>query len=747
MKVRLIIFTLLFTVIYTAKTQTPQSFNYQCVVRNAIGEIEANKLVAFKISILKGSATGNVVYAETQNKVTNNFGLVTMNIGEGTVLSGSFTDIIWSDDTYFMKVEFDIDGGSNFIFMGTSQLLSVPYSLYADKAGNVEDDHDKDSTNEIQTISKTDSIVTLSNNGGSFIDSDKQKLSLNGNQLTISSGNTITFTGAVDLDADPTNELQNLNLHNDTLNISQGNAVVFAHDDDRDSTNELQSLSYNNDTIFLSKTNSIVLPNDIDVDFDSTNELQTITRNGLNVTLSKNGGTFNVADNDNDSLNEIQTLAFSNDTLFLSKSNSVKLSIPPAGGSFTLSQIGSNFNFMDSVSTDANNIWPLNKFNGYYDFPTAGNQITKDLQGNTYVILSFKDTVKINGTNYLSSGGYDVMVIKKNNLNQVIWVKNFGSTSDDYFYSIKTDASNNPYIVGFASANINFGTFLCNNKQFLFKMDPLGNIQWGATWNPYGFYTKNFTIDNSNNVYIINLSINNILEYNSSGTLLNSTSMSIPYADFLTEIVQMEIDNQSGNLFIAGTGNNSGQNYSHPIISKFNSSGTNLWYQSYQSYNVSYEGYGTSMCMDNNYIYFCGYQNAGGIIANSFISKYPVTGSGRIWFIENISTDGSYYYDLKINNNKLIAGFNYKDNVYLGEEAHLTSTVNSALNQSNGNPVVIEYDFNGSVQKVTEIKSISGMAGPFIAKDGNENLLLINAFGAFYNQNIKYPKGVYLLKE
>ena len=115
----------------TTTTQVPEKMSYQAVVRNAANQLVINQNVGIKFSILKSSATGTVVYAETQNSTTNSNGLFTTNIGSGTVISGSMASINWANDVYFIKSEIDLAGGSNYTITGTQQLLSVPYALNA----------------------------------------------------------------------------------------------------------------------------------------------------------------------------------------------------------------------------------------------------------------------------------------------------------------------------------------------------------------------------------------------------------------------------------------------------------------------------------------------------------------------------------------------------------------------------------------------------------------------------------------
>jgi uncharacterized protein (TIGR02145 family) len=126
-----LIYTFLATFIISASmmAQSPASFKYQAVLRDARGNVKANTATSIIISILQGSATGNAVYTETHFATTDGYGLINLEIGKGTVTLGTFSGINWGTSTYFIKVS--VDG----VEMGTSQLLSVPYALYAAKAG------------------------------------------------------------------------------------------------------------------------------------------------------------------------------------------------------------------------------------------------------------------------------------------------------------------------------------------------------------------------------------------------------------------------------------------------------------------------------------------------------------------------------------------------------------------------------------------------------------------------------------
>ena len=131
-----LIFLAFFLISGLINAQTPQKFNYQAVARDTSGNLFTNKNVSFRINILQGSANGTSVYQETHQKTTNAYGQVTLTIGAGSVVSGNFSTINWGTNSYFIKTEMDASGGSNFLIMGTSQLLSVPYALYSINSGS-----------------------------------------------------------------------------------------------------------------------------------------------------------------------------------------------------------------------------------------------------------------------------------------------------------------------------------------------------------------------------------------------------------------------------------------------------------------------------------------------------------------------------------------------------------------------------------------------------------------------------------
>ncbi|GGG56366.1 beta strand repeat-containing protein [Epilithonimonas arachidiradicis] len=121
---------------YLVSAQAPEKMSYQAIIRNNTGQLLANQNVAVRVSVLQGSAAGTSVYSERITGTTNVNGLVSLEIGSGTVLSGTFNTINWGGNSYYLKTETDPAGGTNYTIAGTSQLLSVPYALYAKSSGS-----------------------------------------------------------------------------------------------------------------------------------------------------------------------------------------------------------------------------------------------------------------------------------------------------------------------------------------------------------------------------------------------------------------------------------------------------------------------------------------------------------------------------------------------------------------------------------------------------------------------------------
>lgn len=190
--------------------QAPERMSYQAVLRDGSNTLLTGKAVGMRISILQGNIFGASVYVETQTATTNANGLVTVEIGAGTPVVGTFSGVNWSNGPYFIKTETDPNGGSNYTITGTTQLLSVPYALHAKKAdgvGNVKLDDLSDvsasspATNQVLSWNGSAwSPITLSGGSGSYFAGTGMNL----NSTTFSAQTTSALWNA--------NQLQGRNL-------------------------------------------------------------------------------------------------------------------------------------------------------------------------------------------------------------------------------------------------------------------------------------------------------------------------------------------------------------------------------------------------------------------------------------------------------------------------------------------------------------------------------------------------------
>lgn len=384
-----------FCLVYVASAQAPQGINYQGVARGLDGQPLSQKEISVRISILNGSANGEIEYDEIHEIKTNTFGLFTLIIGKGTPGTGSFNFIGWTSGSKWLQIELDENGGRNFKQMGSQQLMSVPYALYAERSGNGYQagqgisinnnmitnigDGDTDSANElISSVSfDSDNKLRITDAGGtkeadlSGLVGAAQNLSSVLSQGNSAGNNAITnlaiptnpsdaatkayVDNHTDGDASATNEIQTLNKTGTTLSLSNGGGSVVLNDDDPG--NEFQTLStqfVNANTRSLSISDGNEINIDVtDADGNATNEAQTLSRTGSNLSLSQvagiGGGTVSIDDADANPINEAQTLSKAGAVVSLTNVSGT------GGGSFTLND-DSNTNEAQSISRFGSNV-------------------------------------------------------------------------------------------------------------------------------------------------------------------------------------------------------------------------------------------------------------------------------------------------------------------------------------------------------------------------------------------------------
>ncbi len=276
-----ILFLLLGVIIsLSSMAQTRNNFKYQAVLRDNLGEVIIDEPVQIKISILSDTENGTIVYSEEHSLISNAMGLILLNIGDGTVLSGDFSTISWSATNYFLQLDLNRNS-AGYITMGTAPLLSVPYALHAETVTN-NDDADADPKNEIQDLQLEGGSLKITNNENATEinlapylgeNTDEQTLVITEDSLAISNGNKVDLLPY----KDNTDE-QQLILSGTDLTIENGNTIDLSVlpdsviDDDADPTNEIQNLSLTQDSIFISGGEGAPLPNGLSLwQSDGTN--------------------------------------------------------------------------------------------------------------------------------------------------------------------------------------------------------------------------------------------------------------------------------------------------------------------------------------------------------------------------------------------------------------------------------------------------------------------------------------------
>jgi hypothetical protein len=164
MKIRSLLLYFLIFLGSIALAQSPQAFKYQAIARDASGFPLTDTEISLQIKIYTNDGNSIDRYIENHFVTTNSFGLVNLEIGNGEVVEGSLANVAWGNGNQFIDVSIDVEGGTNFVHMGTSQILSVPMASYAEVAGNVVD---TSVTNEIQKLTLShQGALSLTRDGG-----------------------------------------------------------------------------------------------------------------------------------------------------------------------------------------------------------------------------------------------------------------------------------------------------------------------------------------------------------------------------------------------------------------------------------------------------------------------------------------------------------------------------------------------------------------------------------------------------
>ncbi len=206
-------------------SQTSKSFKYQAIMRNTDGEVMVQQVASVKIGILLNNETGDLIYEEEHEVTTNNFGLFTLNISNGSVNIGTFSEIDWANHSYYLKTEVALGESTDYELLGVAPLLSVPFAMHSETVTNA-DDADADPANEIQDLQLDGHTLTITKNGSAY--------EVDLSQYLDNTDTTLTEAEVVDI-------------------VSNNGFQLIANDADTNITNEIQQLSIAGETISLSK--------------------------------------------------------------------------------------------------------------------------------------------------------------------------------------------------------------------------------------------------------------------------------------------------------------------------------------------------------------------------------------------------------------------------------------------------------------------------------------------------------------
>ena len=409
-----------------ARAQAPQKMTYQSVVRDVNNTLATDRSVSARVWILQGGADGTAVYIETQTASTNANGLMTLVIGEGTVVSGSLTNIDWANGPYFLKAEVDPAGGTSYTQVTVQELLSVPYALYAEQSGDgfSGDYNDLVNTPDIPTVPTN--VSAFANDVGYLTGyTEQQVLSISHDTLFLTGGSFVKLPAGFDGDYNSLTNTPNLSAVATSGNYSDlsgtptiptvpTNVSAFTNDAGylTDYT-EQQVLGVSHDTLFLTGGSFVKLPAGFDGDYNSLTNTPNLSAVATSGSYNDLSGTptiptmpTNVSAFVNDagyitSFTEQQVLSISHDTLFLTGGSFVKF---PAGFDGDYNSLTSKPN-LSAVATSGE-YSDLENLPQIPQVPAEVSAFTNDAGYLTQETVQDAVTIPTNVSSYANDAGY-----------------------------------------------------------------------------------------------------------------------------------------------------------------------------------------------------------------------------------------------------------------------------------------------------------------------------------------------------
>jgi hypothetical protein len=289
-KIKLVFFSMLMVIPAMMFAQTPLGINYQGIARAGDGSPLINQNIGLRVSITAGP-DGSTDYIEEHHVITNDFGLFTVIVGEGQS-GGSLNDVDWVAGNKWLQVEVDAQDQGNYTLVGTQQLVSVPYALFAAQSGNdlspgVGIDISNGKVNNVLP----DQVINLEGEGATTVSGTYPSFRIN------------STDNVEDADASPTNEIQTITLNGNNLELSDGGVVDlsgFVNTDGQNLADVLAQGADANGAIITgladplaaqdaATKNYVDSQNDLDLDRDSTNEIQDLQLATHTLSITNNG--------------------------------------------------------------------------------------------------------------------------------------------------------------------------------------------------------------------------------------------------------------------------------------------------------------------------------------------------------------------------------------------------------------------------------------------------------------------------
>lgn len=339
--------------------QAPQAVCYQALAKDNQNNNILETIIGIRATIVKGGANGNAEWIEEHTPQTDQFGLFTIEIGQGTFVPGgaqsAFENIDWGNGEYWLRIEFDPFNAGNYQLMGANKIISVPYALYAEGANKAANADMANEANHAQTADTAMVALNVINDADGDPANELQTLSFENGELSILApdgspiGAPVGLSSSMGgtLDDSNTNEIQNLVSQNGQLFLedpngnTNGNGVTF----DESNTNEIQNIIGQGGQLFLEDINGNTNGSGVTFDESITNEIQSLVSENGELVLQNPDGTTSgdgiVFDDSN--TNEIQTLSLDGNMISISGGNTVELAthmVPfsAPGASFDLPQ-------------------------------------------------------------------------------------------------------------------------------------------------------------------------------------------------------------------------------------------------------------------------------------------------------------------------------------------------------------------------------------------------------------------------